>query len=264
MTILTTVAATAVQGAGAAHAAGPKLEPLHHFQVHPYINFSLFGVDLSITNSVVWMWIAVAVAFGLFQLALRNPTMVPGRLQSLAEVIYLFVRGMVEETAGKEGLRFFPLILTLFLFILFCNLLGLIPGSYTPTSQIIVTGTLAMAVFIFATGLGFYKHGLHFLHFFVPAGVPKVLLLLMVPIELISYLARPVSLMVRLFANMTAGHTVIGIMLFFTITLPWFGAWVPFSFSVIINAVEIFIGVIQAYIFTILTCVYINDALHMH
>lgn len=258
--IISAAHASAAQTAGEA----PKLDPLHHFQVMNKLDLSLFGMDISISNSVIWMWITVAVVFMFFQLALAGRSQVPGRLQSMAEAAYIFIRDMVTSTAGNEAMRFFPGIFTLFFFVLFLNLLGLIPGSFTPTSQIIVTGTLAMGVFLFSTLLGFYKHGGHFLHFFVPSGVPVFLLPLMIPIELISYLARPVSLSVRLFANMTAGHTVIAVMLFFTATLPWWGGWLPLSFAIIISGAEIFIGAIQAYIFTILTCVYINDALNMH
>lgn len=244
--------------------AAPKLEPMHHFQVHDILPIHLFGVDLSISNSVIWMWIAVAAAFAFFHLSSRNAKTIPSRWQSLAEMGFLFIQGVINDIIGKDGKRFFPIIFTLFYFILFCNLMGLIPGSFSVTAQIIVTGTLAVGVFLFSTGLGFYKHGLHFTHFFVPAGVPVFLMPLVVPIEIISFLARPISLMVRLFANMTAGHTVITLMLFFTITLPWFSAWLPFSFAVLILGAEIFIGFIQAYIFTVLTCIYINDALHMH
>ncbi|MBF0124315.1 MAG: F0F1 ATP synthase subunit A [Magnetococcales bacterium] len=240
------------------------MDPLHHFQVIKIIPISLFGIDLSISNSVLWMWIAMALAFFCFRFALRQPSIVPGRAQSLAEAGFQFIDDIVNETIGHDGKQFFPYIFTLFFTILFCNLTGLIPGSFTATSQIIVTGTFAMGVFIFSTLLGFYRHGAHFLHFFVPSGLPIALLPLMVPIEIISYLARPVSLSVRLFANMTAGHTLLAVLFFFTATLPWFGAWLPFGFTVIFTGVEIFIGLIQAYIFTILTCVYINDALHMH
>ncbi|MBF0623294.1 MAG: F0F1 ATP synthase subunit A [Magnetococcales bacterium] len=240
------------------------MDPLHHFQVVKYVPLELFGYDISISNSVVWMWIAVAAVMTFFHYGLRDKGRVPGRMQSLAESGLLFVRGVVKEIVGAEGARFFPLIFTLFFFVLFCNLVGLIPGSFTATSQLVVTGTLAGAIFIFCTLLGFYKHGAHYLKFFVPSGLPVALLPLMVPIEIISYLARPVSLSVRLFANMTAGHTVLAVLFFFTATLPWFGAWLPFGFSVVFTAVEIFIGFIQAYIFTILTCVYLNDALHMH
>ncbi|MBF0370759.1 MAG: F0F1 ATP synthase subunit A [Magnetococcales bacterium] len=248
-----------------AHGAAPKLDPLHHFQVVKVVPISLFGLDLSITNSTIWMWLAIAALYAFFHFAFKNSTKVPGRLQSVGEVLFLFVKGIVDSTVGgDEAKRYFPYIFGLFLLVMGCNLIGLIPGSFTATSQLAVTGTLAMGVFIFATGLGFKRHGAHYLHFFVPSGLPKLLLPLMVPIEIISYLARPVSLSVRLFANMTAGHTVLAVLFFFSATLPWFGNWLPFGFAVIFTAVEIFIGIIQAYIFTILTCVYINDAIHMH
>ncbi len=262
MTML--IANALAAGAAEAAEAAPKMDPLHHFQVIKVIPISLFGIDVSISNSVIWIWIALGIALGLLRYGLRAPQLVPGRMQSMAEASLLFVRGIINDTIGKEGQKFFPLIFSLFLFVLFCNVTGLIPGSFTPTSQLVVTGTFAVGVFIFSTGLGFYKHGTHYFKFFVPGGLPVLLLPLMVPIEIISYLARPVSLSVRLFANMTAGHTVLGVLFFFTATLPWFGAWLPFGFSVVFTAVEGFIGFIQAYIFTILTCVYINDALHMH
>ncbi|MEO5347296.1 MAG: F0F1 ATP synthase subunit A [Magnetococcus sp. YQC-9] len=246
----------------AAHAA-PKMDPLHHFQVHNYIDITPFGLDISISNSVLWMWIVVGVVFGLFHLAMKNPTLVPGRLQSVAEAGYLFVDTMINEIIGHGGKKFFPLIFTLFFFVLFCNWTGLIPGSFTVTSQLIVTGTLAMGIFGFCIFLGALHHGWKFLGFFVPHGLPPALLPLMVPIEIISFLARPVSLSVRLFANMTAGHTVLGVLFFFTALLEWFSP-LPFGFTVVFTGMEIFIGFIQAYIFTILTCVYINDSLHMH
>jgi F-type H+-transporting ATPase subunit a len=246
-------------------AAEPKMEPLHHFQVHKYVDFSFLGIDLSVSNSVLWMWIAGTLAFLFFHFCLKNATRVPGRMQSLAELGYLFILDMVDDIIGKEdGRKFFPYIFSLFYFILFCNLSGLIPGSFTVTSQIIVTGTFAVIIVGFALIFGFYNHGIHYLKFFVPTGVPVLLMPLMVPIEIISFLARPVSLSVRLFANMTAGHTMLAVMFFYVVTLPIFGAWLPFGFTVVFTGVEIFIGFIQAYIFTILTCVYINDAIHLH
>lgn len=247
-----------------AAAGEPKLDPLHHFQVQNYVDLNIGGLDISISNSVVWMWIAAAAAFLFFKMAFANPSKVPGRLQNLGELGFTFIRDMVKDNIGQEGMKFFPLVFTLFFFILFCNLLGLIPGSFTPTSQLIVTGVFSTGIFFLAMGLGIMKHGAGWLRTFAPPGLPLALMPLMIPIELISYLARPVSLAVRLFANMTAGHTVLGVLLFFSFTLPWFGMWAPFSFSVVLNGVEIFIGFIQAYIFSILTCVYINDALHMH
>lgn len=261
--MLLTATAVMTDVAHAAEAA-PKMDPLHHFQVVNYIHLAPMGLDISISNSVLWMWISVAAAYGFFHYAFKNPQIVPGKMQSVAEAGYLFIKGIVNENIGDAGKPFFPMIFTLFFFVLFCNWTGLIPGSFTATSQLIVTATLSVSIFILSILLGFYKHGVKFLGFFVPAGLPVALLPLMVPIEIISFLARPISLSVRLFANMTAGHTVLGVLFFFSAALPWFGSWLPFGFSVVFTAVEIFIGFIQAYIFTILTCVYINDSLHMH
>ncbi|HIJ83115.1 MAG TPA: F0F1 ATP synthase subunit A [Magnetococcales bacterium] len=240
------------------------MDPLHHFQVAKHLDLSFMGLDISTSNSVYWMWIAIALVMLFFHLAFKNPRTVPGRMQSLGEVGYLFIHGIVTDIVGEKGRPFFPYIFTLFFFILFCNLAGLIPGSFTVTSQLIVTATFSLTIVGFTFGYGFYRHGSHYFKFFVPSGVPVPLMPLMIPIEIISFLARPISLAVRLFANMTAGHTMLAVMFGYVITLPWWGAWVPFGFTVIFTGVEIFIGFIQAYIFTILTCVYINDAMHMH
>ncbi|MEG3638179.1 F0F1 ATP synthase subunit A [Magnetococcus sp. PR-3] len=257
--------------AEAMHAAAntaPKMDPLHHFMVQKVVPIEFAGIDISITNSTIWMWLAVAVAFFFMKWAFTGPTqskLIPTKMQSLAEMTFTFVRDIVDQNiGGEEGRKFFPGIFAMFLLVLFCNLLGLIPGSFTPTSQLIVTATLALGVFFFATGLALVKHGVKFLGFFVPSGVPPVLLLLMVPIEIISYLSRPVSLSVRLFANMTAGHTVLAVLFFFAATLPLGGLLMPAAFATVFTGFELFIGFIQAYIFTILTCVYINDALHLH
>ncbi|MBF0589534.1 MAG: F0F1 ATP synthase subunit A [Magnetococcales bacterium] len=256
--------AIASETAHAAASAAPKLEPLHHFQVQKIVPLSLFGWDISITNSSLWMMISVAAILLFFKMALKNEAKVPGRLQSLAEMGFVFARDLVQDNIGDEGRKYFPLVLALFFFVLFNNLLGLIPGSFTATSQLIVTGTLAIGVFILSVGIGVARHGVGFLKTFAPGGLPLALLPLMIPIEVISFLARPVSLAVRLFANMTAGHTVLGVMIFFTVTLPVWAGVIPLSFAVVLTGVEIFIGFIQAYIFAILTCVYINDAMHMH
>lgn len=244
--------------------AAPKMDPLHHFQVVKDVSMSLFGIDISTSNSVYAMWIAAGLVMLFFHFAFKDPKTVPGRLQSLGEIGYLFVRSMVDDIIGEKGRPFFPYIFTLFFFILFCNLSGLIPGSFTVTSQLIVTATFSLAIVGFSFAYGFYLHGKRYLKFFVPSGVPLLLTPLMIPIEIISFLARPVSLAVRLFANMTAGHTMLAVMFLYVISLPWWGAWLPFGFTVIFTGVEIFIGFIQAYIFTILTCVYINDSIHMH
>ncbi len=237
-----------------------KLEPLQYFQIINYIEWTPFGIDLSISNSVLWMWLAITVAFLFFHMAFRNPSIVPGRLQLLAEMLFLFVRELVEENIIKDGSRYFPILFTLFLFVLFCNLIGLLPGSFTPTSQLIVTACLAVSVFLFTVVLRIQKHGWGFFRVFAPTGLPVWLLPLMVPIEVISFLARPASLALRLFANMTAGHTVLGVLTFLGLAAPWFLHWIPMGFTVVIMALEIFIAFIQAYIFTILTCVYIDDA----
>ena len=190
--------------------------------------------------------------------------LVPTKLQSLAELLVDFIRGMIMDTMGKEGMRFFPFIATLFVFILFCNLLGMIPGSYTVTSQIVVTGLFALFIYSMSLVVGVMKHGAKFLGILVPEGTPAWLLPLMVPIEVISQLARPLSLAVRLFANMTAGHTVLAVLFGMALSLPLLIGWLPFVFTIAINGLEIAIAFIQAYIFTVLTCVYMGDALNLH
>ena len=241
-----------------------QLEPLLHFRVVNYLELELFGVDISISNSVVWMWVSAAAVFVLFRLALRSPAVIPGRMQMVAEAAYLFICHMVDENIRGEGRRFLPLIFALFYFVLFCNLLGLIPGAFTPTSQLVVTATLAIGVFGYSVALRVVRQGLGFFRAFAPSGLPPLLLPLMIPLEVLSFMARPVSLAVRLFANMTAGHTVLAVLAFFGLALPWFATWLPLGFSIVLNGAEIFIGFIQAYIFTVLTCVYIDDALHAH
>ncbi|MFQ5717626.1 MAG: F0F1 ATP synthase subunit A, partial [Nitrospinales bacterium] len=189
---------------------------------------------------------------------------VPGKLQSVAEMTLEFLNDMVTEYIGKEGKKYFPFIATLFLFLFSCNLIGLVPGSYTLTSQLVVTGAFAIFIFLMTLAIGFAKHGLHFLGILVPPGIPKVLIPLMIPIEIISMLARPLTLAVRLFANMTAGHTLMGVLFGMALTAPLYIGWLPFGFTVVVNGLEIFIAFIQAYIFSLLTCVYISDALKLH
>lgn len=210
------------------------------------------------------MFVAVALVIGLLVRAGSSRQLVPTRLQSLAEILVEFIRGIIRETMGQEGMRFFPLISSLFLFILFCNLLGLIPGSYTVTSQLVVTGVFAVGVYTLSVVVGFRLHGIRFLSILVPPGTPGWLIPLMIPIELISHLARPLSLSVRLFANMTAGHVILGVLFGLTIAGGLVIGWLPFAFTVALYALELGIAFIQAYIFTILTCVYIGDAIHLH
>ncbi|MCH8038855.1 MAG: F0F1 ATP synthase subunit A [Nitrospinae bacterium] len=239
-------------------------DPLHPFELHALIPLSLFGLDISLNKAVVMMFVAVALVIGLLVRAGSSRQLVPTRLQSLAEILVEFIRGIIRETMGQEGMRFFPLISSLFLFILFCNLLGLIPGSYTVTSQLVVTGVFAVGVYTLSVVVGFRLHGIRFLSILVPPGTPGWLIPLMIPIELISHLARPLSLSVRLFANMTAGHVILGVLFGLTIAGGLVIGWLPFAFTVALYALELGIAFIQAYIFTILTCVYIGDAIHLH
>jgi F-type H+-transporting ATPase subunit a len=238
--------------------------PLHHFELHTLVPLSLFGIDISINKAVIMMWIACILIFLFFRLAGAQAQLVPGLFQSLAEVSIDFLRGLTTEYMGKEGRRYFPFIATLFFFILFCNLLGLIPGAYTVTSQLMVTGTFAFIVYLISLLVGLGKHGAGFLKILVPSGTPIWLLPLMIPIEVISQLARPVTLALRLFANMTAGHTVLAVLFGLTVGLEFYLGWLPFGFSVLVYGLELFIAFIQAYIFSTLACVYIGDAIKLH
>ena len=240
--------------------------PLHHFEVHTIIPINIGGLDLSVNNAVVAMWVGLAIVAGAFMLVVnRGVSPIPGKLQSILEVALEFIRGMVFEFIGEEeGKKYVSFIATLFLFILACNLIGLVPGSYTITSQVVVTGAFAIGIFILTLVIGFSKHGIHFFEILVPPGVPKIMIPLMVPIEIISMLARPISLAVRLFANMTAGHTVLAVLFGLAMTGPLWLGWLPFGFTIVINGLEIAIAFIQAYIFTTLTCVYIGDVIKLH
>ena len=242
--------------------------PLHHFEIHPIIPLSLMGtgIDISISKAVIAMWIGLSVVFGLFMLVVKGGVrLIPGKLQIVAEISLGFIKDMVEEFIGeKEAPKYFPFIAAIFFFILACNLIGMIPGSYTITSQLVVTGVFATGIFILTLFVGFAKHGLRFFGILVPPGVPKVMIPIMIPIEIISMIARPVSLSVRLFANMTAGHTILYVLFGLAMSTPLMIGWLPFGFTVAINGLEIAIAFIQAYIFTILTCVYIGDVIHLH
>ena len=238
--------------------------PLHQFELQNWIPISLGGLDISINKAVVFMWVVVSLAAVLMVMAGSARKLVPGKLQSLAEMMVDFIRSMIMDTMGKDGMRFFPLIATLFLFILFSNLIGLIPGTYTVTSQIIVTAVFSCMVYGLSLVIGFWLHGIKFLGILIPPGTPVWLLPLMIPIELISQLARPISLAVRLFANMTAGHVMLAVLFGLTISGGVLIGWLPFAFTVAIYGLEVGIAFIQAYIFSILTCVYLGDAFHLH
>jgi F-type H+-transporting ATPase subunit a len=238
--------------------------PLHPFELHSYLPISLFGLDISLNKAVIMMWAVIALAAWFLIAAGRQRRLIPGRLQSAAEMLVEFIQGMILDTIGPRGMRFFPFIASLFIFILFANLLGLIPGSYTVTSQIVVTAAFALFVYTMSIVVGFAYHGIKFLQILIPPGTPPLLLPLMMPIELISQLARPFALAVRLFANMTAGHTILAVLFGMALSLPLLIGWLPFAFTVAISVLEVGIAFIQAYIFTILTCVYLGDAINLH
>lgn len=244
--------------------------PLKQFEVQPILDINIFGLDISFTNSALWMTITTIFIIGFFTIPfLRSKKtnsvedLYPSRLQVASELGFNFISSLMNDTIGKEGKKYFPLVFALFMFILFGNLFGMIPYSFTFTSHIIVTLALAMGVFIFVTVLGFIKHGVKFFGFFVIPGLPIYMLPLLIPIEVISYLSRPISLSVRLFANMLAGHTLLKVFAGFVSALGFFGI-LPLVFIIALTGLEILIAFLQAYVFAILTCLYINDALHLH
>jgi F-type H+-transporting ATPase subunit a len=246
-----------------------QVDPIHQFQIHnmvPLIN--LGGRQIAFTNSALFMMIIVVGVSALMIGASAPRAVVPGRLQSIAEISYEFIANTVRSSAGTEGMKFFPFVFTLFMFVLFANLIGLIPYSFTVTSQIIITAALALTVFLVVVGYGFWRNGLHFLNLFVPKGVPKAILPAIVLIEVLSFLSRPVSHSVRLFANMLAGHITLQVFAGFIIMLAgagilgWFGAVLPFAMVVALTALELLVAFLQAYVFAILTCIYLNDAIH--
>jgi len=241
-----------------------EIKPLEQFTIERIVPIHVGGVDISYTNSALLMTLAVILVSALVVLGTRRAALVPGRWQSIAEMSYEFVADMVETNAGHGGMEHFPFVFTLFMFILLGNLLGLVPYSFTFTSHIIVTFALAITVFIGVTLIGIARHGFHFLKLFVPAGVPAVLLLLLVPIELLSYFIRPFTLSIRLFANMLAGHTMLAIFAGFAASVPVIFGILPLGIDVLIYFLELLVAVLQAYVFAILTCLYLRDALHLH
>ncbi len=243
-------------------AGGLHIDPMHQFEISSLAKISLGDINADFTNSSLWMVITVVVA-SLLMLA-PAARLVPGRLQSVAEIAYEFVANMMRSTVGEGGRPFFPFIFTLFIFILVANMLGMIPYSFTVTSHLSVTFALAITVFIVATLVGFAKHGVGYLKLFVPSGVPVVLLPLLVVIEVISYFTRPISLSVRLFANMLAGHTMLKVFGAFVVGMGVLAGWVPLLVMVGITGLEILVAFLQAYVFAVLTCIYLNDAINMH
>ena len=237
--------------------------PLEQFEVDSWIPIRIGELDLSFTNSSAYMVVAAAAATLFLVASMSGRALVPTRWQSLAEILYEVIANMLRDNVGKAGRPYFPFIFTLFIFVLFCNVIGMVPGSFTVTSHIIVTFGLAGVVFIGVTVIGIWRHGFKFLSLFFPHGAPWWTAFILIPVELVSYLSRPVSLSVRLFANMTVGHVLLKVIAGFIALMGIFGV-VPFVFLIPLTALEIGIAVLQAYIFTILSCVYLHDALHLH
>jgi len=239
--------------------------PMHQFNVYrigPEI--SLGNVDISFTNASLFMIISALTIISVFFVGTRRKAIIPTKIQLLTELSYTLVSKMISDTAGSKAKPYFPFVFSLFMFVLFCNMLGMLPYSFTVTSHIIVTFALAAVIFVGVTIIGFVNHGVGYLKLFIPSGVPVFLLPLIVIIEIISYLSRPVSLSVRLFANMMAGHTMLKVFGGFVISLGIIGGWLPLSFTVALIGLEILIAFLQAYVFAILTCIYLNDALNLN
>ena len=237
--------------------------PLAQFEVKTWIPMKIGQFDVSFTNSSAAMVITALTISIFLVLGMRRPSLVPGRWQSIVELSYIFIANLLRETVGPSGRPYFPFIFTLFMFVLFGNLFGMLPYSFTFTSHIIVTFALASVVFFGVTLIAIIKHKFHFFSFFLPPGVPLYMAPLLIPIEVISYLSRPISLSVRLFANMLAGHTLMKVFAGFIFSLGLFGV-APWLFVVALTGLEIVIAFLQAFVFSILTCLYLNDALHLH
>ena len=242
--------------------ASNPMQQFNVLKIGPEIKIA--GIDLSFTNASLFMVISASFILLFLFLGTREKKIIPNKIQLIAEIFYTFVAKMISDTAGSKAKPYFPFIFSLFMFILFCNMVGMLPYSFTVTSHIIVTLILALFIFVAVTIIGFAKHGLKYLKIFVPSGVPAILLPLITIIEIISYLSRPVSLSVRLFANMMAGHTMLKVFGGFVISLGLLGGWLPLSFSVALTGLEILVAFLQAYVFAILTCIYLNDALNLH
>jgi len=246
------------------------MDPIHQFQIVNLFSFGTLGnAEIAFTNSALFMLIAVVGLTLFLVLGTASGRAVPTRLQSAAELSYEFVAGMVRSTAGQEGMRFFPFVFTIFMFVLTLNMLGLIPFAFTVTSHIIVTAALALTVFFTVLIYGLIRHGLHFFNLFVPKGVPIYILPLIIAIEILSFISRPISHSVRLFANMLAGHITLQVFASFIIlmggamgAIGWAGGVLPFAMIVILIALETLVAFLQAYVFAILTCIYLNDAIH--
>tara|TARA_B100000678_G_scaffold284661_1_gene286596 strand:- start:62941 stop:63699 length:759 start_codon:yes stop_codon:yes gene_type:complete len=243
------------------------LDPMHQFEIVEWIPFEIGGIDLSFTNASFFMLLAVALIVGFFMFALSKPSVIPNKMQSVGEVGYEFIANMIRDTIGEEGFKFFPLVFSLFMFVFAANMLGMVPFFYTTTSQVIVTATLALLVFFTVIIFGVMKNGLKFFKLFAPSGVPWPLLILLVPLEIISFFVRPVTLSLRLFGNILAGHIVLKLFVGFGVAMLSAGLaatifWLPLVMAIALTALEFLVAFLQAYIFAILTCIYLNDAFH--
>ena len=245
------------------------VDPIHQFKINNLVPlFTFHGHEIAFTNSALFMLIIVLLASALLIGGTATRALVPGRLQSVAEMTYEFVANTVRSSAGNEGMKFFPFVFTLFMFVLLANMIGLVPYSFTVTSQLIITATLALLVFLIVVIYGFWRNGLKFLKLFVPKGVPIYILPAIVVIEVLSFLSRPISHSVRLFANMLAGHITLQVFAGFIIMLAgfgivgWLGAAIPLLLVIMLTALEFLVAFLQAYVFAILTCIYLNDAIH--
>lgn len=242
--------------------------PIEQFEISRILPIELGGLDLSFTNSAAYMMASVGLGAAFLLFATSGRRLVPGRAQSAAELLYEFVARTLRDNAGEEGMRFFPLVFSLFMFVLVANLIGMVPYAFTVTSHIVVTFALAMLVFLTVTLYGLWRNGLGFFRLFMPSGVPPVLAPIIIPIEVVSYISRPVSHSVRLFAVMLAGHITLKVFAGFVVSLGALGgigiagAILPLLMTVALSGLELMMSVIQAYIFTMLTCMYLNDALH--
>lgn len=243
--------------------------PIHQFEIQPLINLPVGNLDLSYTNSSLWMTIAVIVSTTFLTIAMRRRAMVPGRMQMFAESLYGFVANMIRENIGTKGRQYFPLIFTLFIVVLLGNMLGMLPYSFTYTSHIIVTAALAFMIFFIVVLVGFAKHGFHFFSLFLPPGVPWWLMPLIIPIEILSFMIRPVTLSVRLFANMIAGHIMLKVFAGFSVGMFAAGGMLtlggigPMLFNTVLIGFELLIAFLQAYVFTILSCIYLKDTVEL-
>lgn len=244
--------------------------PLHQFEIQPIVSIPFIGTDLAFTNSSLWMMIATLLAITLFTVATSKRAIVPGRLQAFAEGCYSFIANMVRENTGPHGMEYFPFVFTVFMTVFLGNALGMIPHAFTYTSHIIVTGALALMIFLMVIAISVYRHGFHFFSLFLPPGVPLVMVPLIVPIEIISFLVRPVTLSVRLFANMMAGHIMLKV--FAGLSVAAFAALgvagiavglFPALFNTILIGFEFLIAFLQAYVFTVLTCTYLKDTVEI-